>query len=252
MESEMKCKASNMWSSTMPEGLDFEISHHPLTMRQVVNLIIAMERFKGSESPISTEFRDEDLLNEILYSFEEEEIVLERGSAPQFEISWTGEEQCSMTDSEKRSVVRVPNSLELHAVMLQGGTDLKKVILNMSTYLHPAPTVQGRTVALGIKGTNLYLSCRMGGDTPTLHLEAVANKSLLSGSGTRISLDSDMVRFLFYRQDTGVNISTLMSVAYPDWYISTAPDNNKPLAMSVGSLNHSQLFSIREEVERRS
>lgn len=70
MESEMKCNVSEMWSPKMPQGLDFEISHHPLTMRHVVNLIIAMERFKGSssESVLSTEFRDEHLLDMMLDS----------------------------------------------------------------------------------------------------------------------------------------------------------------------------------------
>ncbi|XP_034398416.1 interleukin-1 beta-like [Cyclopterus lumpus] len=252
MESEMKCNVSDTWSPKMPEGLDFEVSHHPLTMKQVVNLIVAMERFKGSESLTSTEFRDEDLLSMMLDSFMEEEIVFELGSAPQPQIRWTGEEQCSLNDGEKRTIVRVQNSMELHAVMLQGGSDLKKVVLNMSTYLNPAPGVEGRTVALGIKDTNLYLSCRKDGDTPTLHLEAVEDRTMLSGSDTSISLDSDMVRFLFYRQDTGVNISTLMSVAYQNWYVSTAQRNNLPLAMRLKSSNHSQIFSIREEVEHQS
>lgn len=57
----------------MPKGLDLEISHHPLTMRRVVNLVIAMERLKAStsESVLSTEFRDENLLNIMLDSFVE-------------------------------------------------------------------------------------------------------------------------------------------------------------------------------------
>lgn len=61
---------SEMSSSKMPKGLDLEISHHPLTMKHVVNLIIAMERLKaiGSESALSSEFRDEDLLNILLES----------------------------------------------------------------------------------------------------------------------------------------------------------------------------------------
>lgn len=73
MESEMKCNMSKMWSSEMPRGLDLEISHHPLTMRHVVNLIIATERLKASisESVLSTEFRDENLLNIMLDSIVE-------------------------------------------------------------------------------------------------------------------------------------------------------------------------------------
>lgn len=64
----MKSNDSKMLKSKMPEGLDLEISHHPLTMKSVVNLIIALDRMKGSsssssESLLSTEFRDENLLN---------------------------------------------------------------------------------------------------------------------------------------------------------------------------------------------
>lgn len=62
----MKSNDSKMLKSKMPEGLDLEISNHPLTMKSVVNLIIALDRLKGSsssESLLSTEFRDENLLN---------------------------------------------------------------------------------------------------------------------------------------------------------------------------------------------
>lgn len=68
---EMKCNMSQMWSSDVQSGLDFEITHHPLTTRKVVHLIIAMERMKGSESTLSTEFRDENLLNFIMDSIVE-------------------------------------------------------------------------------------------------------------------------------------------------------------------------------------
>ena len=61
----MRCNVSEMWSTKMPKGLDLEISHHPLTMKRVANLIIAMERLKDnvSDSVLSTEFRDEHLLD---------------------------------------------------------------------------------------------------------------------------------------------------------------------------------------------
>lgn len=68
MESVRESNGSGAWSPKMPQGMDFEISRHPLTMKQVVNLIIAMERFKGngSELLMSSEFRDEDMLNIML------------------------------------------------------------------------------------------------------------------------------------------------------------------------------------------
>lgn len=69
MESEMKSNVSSIWRSKMPEGLDLEISNHPLTMKSVANLIIALERMKSSsrsELLLSTEFGDENLLNIML------------------------------------------------------------------------------------------------------------------------------------------------------------------------------------------
>ncbi|XP_031161397.1 interleukin-1 beta [Sander lucioperca] len=244
MESKMTCNVSDMWSSKLPKGLDFEISHHPLTMRRVVNLIVAMEKFKGSSSTsvLSTEFTDENLLNIMLENLVEEKMVCVCESTPPTQISKIRDQTCSVTDGEKRSLVLVRNSMELHAVTLQGGTDTTKVHLNMSTYLHPTSSVEGKTVALGIKESpNLYLSCRKDGAEPTLHLEVVEADHL-----SRISSDSDMVRFLFYKQTTGVNISTLMSVAFPDWYISTAEQNNKPVEMCLESANRHRTFNIRE------
>lgn len=51
--------------------------------------------------------------------------MFELGSAP-VQYSSTGEHLCSVTDSQKRSLVLLQNSLELHAVMLQGGSDSHK------------------------------------------------------------------------------------------------------------------------------
>ncbi|XP_059192896.1 interleukin-1 beta-like [Centropristis striata] len=246
MESEMTCNVSEMWSPKMPHGLDFEITEHPLTMRRVVNLIIAMERFKGSnasETTQGTEFRDENLLNIILENLVEERYVFGCESNPPVQIIKTDGYPCKVTDGEKRSLIRIPNSMQLHAVMLQGGVEpATKVHLNLSSYAHPAATVEGRTIALGIRGSDLYLCCRKDGAEPTLHLEAVTDDSSLAS----MSSDSDKVRFLFYEQVTGVNITTLMSVAFPDWYISTAEQNNKPLEMCLETAQRSRIFNIQE------
>lgn len=65
----MKCNVTEMWSHKMPMGLDLEVTHHPRTMKHVVNLIIAIERLKGSSSELllsASEFRDENLLSFVL------------------------------------------------------------------------------------------------------------------------------------------------------------------------------------------
>ncbi|KAM7415680.1 hypothetical protein PAMA_017962 [Pampus argenteus] len=245
METEMRCNESQMWMSQMPNGLDIEISHHPLTMKCVANIIIAMERLKGSisESALSTEFRDENLLHIMLDSIIEERVVLECHSTPPVQFLRTGKYKSSVTDSQKRSLVLVQNSMELHALSLQGGSENCKVQLYMSTYAHPSPSTEARPVALGIKCTNLYLSCHKTGDNPSLHLEEVKDKSSLSS----ISSGSDMMRFLFYKQDTGVNVSTLMSARFPNWFISTAEQDNKPVEMCLETADRYRTFNIQRQ-----
>nr|AVN89878.1 interleukin-1 beta [Monopterus albus] len=245
MASEMACNVREMWSSNLLKGLNLEIAYHPMTMRRVVNLIIATERLKSrrSEAVLSTAFRDENLLNIMLESIVEVQTVFECDSAPPNHFSRMGQHQCSVTDSQKRSLILVHDSMELHAVMLQGGSDNRKIQLNMSTYVRPSPSTEARPVALGIKDTNLYLSCHKENDKPTLHLESVEDKDSLS----RINSETDMVRFLFYQRDTGVNISTLMSARFPDWYISTAEQDNMPVAICQETAQRYKSFNIQRQ-----
>ncbi|XP_034548116.1 interleukin-1 beta-like [Notolabrus celidotus] len=245
MDSKMQCTVTQKWITKMPKGVDLELAHHPLKMKDVVNLIIAIERLKSGaeESLLSTEFRDENLLSMMMESIVEEKVVFERNVVPPHQFSRTGVHQCSVTDNEQRSLVLVRNSMELHAVMLQGGAENRKVHLNMSTYVHPAPSTEARTVALGIKDTNLFLSCHKEGEEATLHLEEIEDKDSL----LRISSESDMVRFLFYKQDSGLDISTLVSVPYNNYYISTARENNKPVEMCLESAQRHKTFKIQRQ-----
>ncbi|XP_027890633.1 interleukin-1 beta-like [Xiphophorus couchianus] len=234
MESKKNCSISQMWTKKMPKGVDLEISHQPPSMRCVANLIIAMERLKAgmSESVLSPDFSDE------------ERFIFERTSAGPGQFSRREEHPCSVTDGQKRSLVLVRNNMELLAVMLQGGNDSRKVYLNMATYVHLTPdTGLGQPVVLGIRDTDFYLSCHKDGDKPTLHLEEVEDKASLS----EISVESDMRRFLFYKRDMAVNISTLMSALFPNWYISTATDNNRPVAMCQESASRYRTFSIQRQ-----
>ncbi|NP_001284510.1 uncharacterized protein LOC103397875 [Cynoglossus semilaevis] len=243
MESEMKCSISEMWLPTMPKGLQLEISQHPMTMRQVVNLVIALERLKAgrSESVMSTEFRDENLLSIMLDTIVEEQLVIGCTAAPPDEFYRTGMHQCSVADNQKRNFVL--NSMELHAVMLQAGSDKRKVFLNMSTYIfNPSSSTEAKPVALCIKDTDLYLSCHMENEMATLHLEEVKDPNRLSN----IRAGSDDLRFLFYKRDTGVSLSTLMSARYPNWFISTAKEDNKKVDLCRETSQRYQNFTIHQ------
>uniref|UniRef100_A0AAZ3QNC1 Interleukin-1 n=1 Tax=Oncorhynchus tshawytscha TaxID=74940 RepID=A0AAZ3QNC1_ONCTS len=222
---------SNSWSSKLPQGLDVEISHHPITLRCVANLIIVMERLNGGKGFALG--RDESLLNFLLESAVEGSYhhwAMFQCSHYRIPLRMHAQHICSVTDSENKCWVLNEGSMELHAMMLQGGSSYHKVHLNLSTYITPVPSeTKARPVALGIKGSNLYLSCITSEGTPTLHLEEVADKEQLKS----INHESDMVRFLFYKQDTGVDISTLESAHYRNWFISTAlqQDNTKMVNM---------------------
>ncbi|XP_034026706.1 interleukin-1 beta-like [Thalassophryne amazonica] len=235
-----------MQSLKMPQGLGLQISHHPLTMKQVASLIIAVERLKVGqpETVLSSEFRDEHLLDLMIDHFIEE-YVCEVDSSPVDQFIRRSENTYTVTDSQKRNLLMVQSSMELHAVMLQGGQSDLKVHLNMSTYVHPTPSTDARPVALCIKNTALYLSCHKDGETPTLHLETVADKSTLA----EISPDSDMMRFLFYKRKSGLNMNTLMSASYPGWYISTAEQDNKPVALCQSTSSRHQIFNMQRLVD---
>ncbi|KAJ3580615.1 hypothetical protein NHX12_034313 [Muraenolepis orangiensis] len=242
-----RTSSSERWSGRMPQGMDLERIKHPLTMRQVVNLVIAVDRLDGrshSKTVRSSEFRDEDLINILLESAVEERLVLELTEAPpQGGLSRMDPAcQCTLTDTQKRNMILVRETMELHAIRLQGGSKDREVSLNMSTYLDPMPSAEAQPVTLGIRGTKLYLSCSEIDDKPTLNLEEVQDKEELR----RISKASDMARFLFYKSDTGVSASTLMSARYSGWYISTAHEENLPIDMCQQSASRYQNFTVRQ------
>uniref|UniRef100_A0A665USL2 Interleukin-1 n=1 Tax=Echeneis naucrates TaxID=173247 RepID=A0A665USL2_ECHNA len=245
MESQKKCNMSEILRPEMPEGMALDISHHPLTMKHVANLIIATERMKAGtpESLLSAKDRDVKLFHIMRESVVEECVVLECHSNPPKHFLRTCQHQCSVTDTEQRNLVRDPNTMELNAVTLQAGSENHKVHLTMSTYVHPAASTEARPVALCIKDTNFYLSCHMKDNMPTLHLEVSSTQKTARGA-TRFSADSDMVRFLFYTRLSGLNITTFMSARYPGWYISTAEEDNKPVEMCTETDSRYRTFQI--------
>ncbi|XP_077570430.1 interleukin-1 beta [Stigmatopora nigra] len=238
MATEKRCHIS----PELPAGLGLEFSHHPVTMRQLVTLVVSIKRFK--DGPTKTALENK-LTAEGSCSINIDDImevkIVSRAAANQF--TRTGVHQCSVIDSQKKSMVLLRDSMELHSVTLQGGNSHRKVNLNMSTYVQPFPNMEAQPVALAIKGTNLYLSCHQEGDMPTLHLEPVQDRqSLIS-----VTPDSDMLRFLFYKRDSGVSLSTLASVQYPNWFISTAEEEHMPIEMCQRGDRRNLTFHIQRQ-----
>ncbi|XP_061671905.1 interleukin-1 beta [Syngnathoides biaculeatus] len=238
MATETRCPLS----PKMPAGLDLEVCQNPLTLKTVVNLVVAMERFKGSrtEKALSRKLSGESFLN-IMIDDIIEVIHMPERRAPVNQFTRTGEYQCTVSDSQNKSLVLLRDSMELQAVTLQGGSSHRKVQLNMSTYVHPSPSIEARPVALGIKGSNLYMSCHQEGDRPTLHLEPVEDRQSLMA----VASESDMLRFLFYKRDSGVSLSTLTSARFPNWYISTAEEENMPVEMCQRTAKRYLTFHIQ-------
>ncbi|KAG7254251.1 hypothetical protein CRUP_021406, partial [Coryphaenoides rupestris] len=229
-----KSSSSERWSGRMPQGMRLEITHHPLTMRHVVNLVIAIDRLKHSESEkvLSSEFRDSDLLNFLLESASRD--------VPDF-VRVDPAQQCTLTDSQKRALIMMEDTMELHAIRLQGGSIERQVGLSMSTYLDPMPSAEAQPVTLGIRGTKYFLSCSKNDDRPTLNIEEVEDKADLRS----ISKDGDKARFLFYRSVTGLSASSFMSARYSGWMISTAPEDNLRVNMCLPSEGRYQTFTLR-------
>ncbi|XP_051923485.1 interleukin-1 beta [Hippocampus zosterae] len=226
----------------MPAGLSLEVSRHPLSMKRVVNLVVAVERLKGGRAEVALRGKiGARRLLDIMTDDFVEVIHLPEGRAPANRFIRTGQYECSVSDSQKKSLVLLGDSMELHAVTLQGGNAHRKVHLNMSTYAHPSPAAEARPVALGIKGTNLFLSCHREGQRPALHLEPVEDR----GSLTSVASDDDhMLRFLFYKRDSGVSLSTLASARFPKWFISTAEEDDMPVEMRQRTADRYFAFNI--------
>ncbi|KAK2838078.1 hypothetical protein Q5P01_015290 [Channa striata] len=223
----MACSVIKGYSPMMPKGIGLEVTHNASRLKTVVNLIIATERLmvKNSKSVLSTDFSDEHLLHIMLESI--------------IEVQQRVRVQCDGQSAEELSAKRDGAARRDAAGRQRNPQSLPEHV----HHVNHSPNGEARPVALGIKGTDLYLSCCKKGNVPTLHLENVKDKSILS----TISPGSNEERFLFYKQDTGVNISTLMSASFPDWYISTEESDHKPVELCLESAQRYRTFNIQSQ-----
>ncbi|XP_076842553.1 metal transporter CNNM3 [Brachyhypopomus gauderio] len=211
------------------EGIQIEIQEQPCSMRQLVTIVIAMQKFKSHQRVQSTMFTDHELLNIIIENVAEESMakVMHSHVSNTYNKQKTGV-MCTVCDKLQKSLVKSSFAPVLQAVTLQAGNLDRRVWLNLSNYTSPSHTdSRGQPVCLGIAKTNLYLSCTNLSGTPTLSIEEIQDKETLK----IINTNNEMERFLFYRKGTGASINTFESVKYPHWFISTTQTDYDPVDM---------------------
>uniref|UniRef100_A0A3B4C345 Interleukin-1 beta n=1 Tax=Pygocentrus nattereri TaxID=42514 RepID=A0A3B4C345_PYGNA len=232
------------------KGLRIEISEQPHTMRQVTNIIIALQKFKQVRS---TEFTDHELFNIIIENIVEGAVNLcfsALTSVIHIIYATTGVIQCTVCDGLKKSLVQSQGTPNLLAVTLRGGNSNRSVGINLSTYTTPGcKATNGQPICLKIAQSNLYLACTKESGTssqPHLILEACTHDHLRKP--TTIEENDGMERFLFFRKVTGGSINTFESVKYPHWFISTSKNESMPVDMCVEEdTSRQKVFTLQDQ-----
>lgn len=209
------------------EDFKLEMSSHPHSMRQVVNIIIAVERLKHIKEISPGKICEDALLSFFLENVIEERMV---NVAPTYNKT-RQTLQCTVCDKYKKTLVqsnKQSDPLHLKAVTLSAGTMQYKVQFSMSTYISSATPKDAQPVCLEISNSNLYLACTQSdGSSPALILKEV--KGPLNTIKTDDPNGNDSL--LFFRKETGTAYNTFESVKFPGWFITTAFDDWEKVEM---------------------
>nr|WEM32073.1 interleukin-1 beta [Mylopharyngodon piceus] len=245
---EMDCSDLPVMSCrcNMHEGIKLEMSRHSSSMKQVVNIIIALKRMKNVK-PKSSEFGEEEVLNIIM----ENVIQARRMEAVEVTPSYTKTNttmQCIICDQFKKTLVKSSGSPRLMAMTLKDGTSQFKVRFSLSMYSSPSATPNAsQPVCLAISKSNLYLACTNSNDSsPHLVLEEI------TGTLNSIKAGDQHDNVLFFRKETGVANNTFESVKYPGWFISTAYEDMEQVEMCQVSSSRFTNFTLEEKQVIRS
>nr|3LTQ_A Chain A, Interleukin-1 beta [Homo sapiens] len=142
---------------------------------------------------------------------------------------------CTLRDSQQKSLV-MSGPYELKALHLQGQDMEQQVVFSMSFvqgeesngyidtnndgWIEGDELYDKIPVALGLKEKNLYLSCVLKDDKPTLQLESVDPKNYPKKKMEK--------RFVFNKIEIN-NKLEFESAQFPNWYISTSQAENMPV-----------------------
>ncbi|KAI5930677.1 interleukin-1 beta [Manis javanica] len=201
------------------EGIQLQISHqlYNKSFRQVVSVIVAVEKMRKMPIPCSQVFQDDDLRSLFSFIFQEEPVFCTWDddyvcdAPPQFL-------NCRLRDIDQKCLV-LSGSYELQALHLNGQDVNRQVVFCMS-FVQADENNDKIPVALGLKEKNLYLSCVMKDSKPTLQLEMVDPKKYPKRKMEK--------RFVFHKTEIKDKVE-FESAQYPHWYISTSQAEEMPV-----------------------
>ncbi|XP_050977636.1 interleukin-1 beta isoform X4 [Labeo rohita] len=238
----------------MFEDIELELLPHPHSMRQAVNIIIAVERMKHFKQMSSAKFCEEALIGALIFENVIEERQINPLNTPATYRKANQTLQCTICDKYKKSLVLSDelNTQDLHlkAVTLTGGNMNLKVRFSMSAYYTSTPQNIGQPVCLGISNSNLYLACTKSDDSslPKLLLKEVSGPLNIINVGDSDEYDS----LLFFRKETGTAYNTFESVKHPGWFISTAFEDTERVEMEKTPTDRTVNFTLEDQVKIRA
>ncbi|XP_004475801.2 interleukin-1 beta [Dasypus novemcinctus] len=186
------------------------------SFRQVVSMVVALEKLRKILAPCAQYFQDGDLRDIFHCIFEEEPISTWDDAyvsdAPPRSLN------CRLRDVEQKCMV-LSGPCELQALHLNGDNVSRQVLFCMS-FVQGEVSREKIPVALGIKEKSLYLSCVMRDGKPTLQLETVDPRSHPKKKMEK--------RFVFYKLEIKDKVE-FESAEFPNWYISTSQEEEMPV-----------------------
>ncbi|XP_019569550.1 interleukin-1 beta [Rhinolophus sinicus] len=212
-----KCSFQDLNLSSLGDGaVQLQVSQqlHHSSFRKVVSVVVTMEKLRNMPIVFSQSLQDDDLRSLFFLIFEEEPVSCMWDDI--YECDALQSLKCRLQDINQKSLV-LSEPHELQAVHLNAQDMNQQVVFCMSFL--PGEKHDKTPVCLGIKEKNLYLSCVMKGEKPTLQLETIDPKGLSKKIDTR---------FVFNKMHNKSTVE-FESALYPNWYISTLQEGQRPI-----------------------
>uniref|UniRef100_A0A8C5K297 Multifunctional fusion protein n=2 Tax=Jaculus jaculus TaxID=51337 RepID=A0A8C5K297_JACJA len=223
----MKRCSRDLEVSCLDEGIQLQVSqkHFNKSFRQVVSLIVAVEKLRQKPVSCSWAFQDDDLRTFLSFIFEEEPIICDTWDDDGYVCDAAVRHlNCRLRDEQQKCLV-LSDPYELKALHLNGQNLNQEVVFSMS-FVQGEDTNDKIPVALALRGKNLYLSCVMKEEKPTLQLESVDPKQYPKKKMEK--------RFVFNKTEIKNKVE-FESAQFPNWYISTSQAEQRPVFLGKNS-----------------